>query len=218
MRTRKLWTAEQDDYLRANYERADVFASAIAETLGRSASSVHNRAALLGLHKPHEFRSIAGKIGTQSEAAKAHRFKKGGIPANKGKRMSPEMYARCAGTMFKKGNQPVNHREVGSERINVDGYVEIKVAEPNKWRLKHRVVWEQYNGAIPAGMNIQFKNGDSKDVRIENLYIISRAEQMRTENSMIARYPQELVDVIRMRGSVKRSITMYNKKNSKSNE
>ena len=48
-------------------------------------------------------------------------------------------------TMFKKGNKPLNHREVGSERINVDGYVEIKVAEPATWKLKQRVVYEEYH-------------------------------------------------------------------------
>ena len=29
--------------------------------------------------------------------------------------------------MFKKGNVPANHRPIGSERITVDGFVEIKV-------------------------------------------------------------------------------------------
>lgn len=214
----RLWTDAELDVVREKYPLPETTAREIGELIGRSAGQVHQAAARLGIKKPEIFRSLAGKKGTQSEAAKAHRFTKGHVPQNKGKKMSPEVYAKAAPTMFKKGSTPVNHREVGSERVNVDGYVEIKVAEPNKWRPKHRVLWEQVNGEIPAGMNVQFKNGDSKDVRIENLYIISRAEQMRTENSMIARYPQELVDVIRMRGSVKRSITMYNKKNSKSNE
>ena len=45
--------------------------------------------------------------------------------------------------MFAKGNVPPNHRPVGSERISKDGYIEVKVAEPNKWRLKQRVVYEE---------------------------------------------------------------------------
>ena len=142
----------------------------------------------------------------------AHRFSKGHIPDNKGKRMSPEVYAQVQRTMFKKGHRPHNHRAVGSERINVDGYIEVKVAEPNRWRVKHRIIWEQVNGAIPKGFNVQFKNHNPLDCRIENLYLISKAEQMRTENSYIARYPKELQDVIRLKGAINRQIHKAEKK------
>ena len=40
-------------------------------------------------------------------------FEPGHIPANKGKKMSAEVYAKAAPTMFKKGNVPANHMEVG---------------------------------------------------------------------------------------------------------
>lgn len=114
--------------------------------------------------------------------------------------------------MFKKGNVPHNHREVGSERINVDGYIEVKVAEPGKWMVKHRIIWEQHNGPIPPGYNVQFKNHNPLDCRIDNLYLISKSEQMRTENSLIARYPKELQDVIRLKGAVNRQIHLRERK------
>ena len=64
-------------------------------------------------------------------------FEKGCIPPNKGKKLSPEQYEKCKATMFKKGNIPQNHRPVGSERVAKDGYMQIKVAEPNKWQQKN---------------------------------------------------------------------------------
>lgn len=74
-------------------------------------------------------------------------FKKGNIPHNKGKRqndyMSIESIEKTKATRFKKGNIPANHRDVGSERINKDGYIEIKIKEPNKWQLKHRYFYEK---------------------------------------------------------------------------
>lgn len=105
-------------------------------------------------------------------------FKKGSVPFNKGKKMSPEQYEKCKGTMFKKGQVSKNKRPVGSERINVDGYVEIKTEEPNKWELKHRYVWEQVNGKVPNGYILIFRDNDKSNIDIDNLILISRAEHV----------------------------------------
>lgn len=191
------------------------FASEIAQLLGRKKSGIYTQARLMGLKAPREKVVRAGKLSSQHPNVKASQFKKGSTPANKGKKMSPEVYAKCARTMFKKGRPSINQRPVGAERVNVDGYVEVKVAEPNKWRLKHRVVWEETHGPIPPGHNIQFRNGNSQDLRLENLYMISRAEQCAKENSFHARYPEELRAVIRLKGAIKRQITEYKKKRKK---
>lgn len=103
-------------------------------------------------------------------------FEKGHIPANKGQKMSPEVYEKIKRTMFKKGDMPVNHRPVGSERITRDGYIEVKVAEPNKWKLKHRCVWENENGKIPNGHAILFLDGNKLNVDISNMKLVKRSE------------------------------------------
>lgn len=110
------------------------------------------------------------------------RFKKGNVPPNKGKKMSAEQYAKASRTMFKKGNISHNYRPVGSERVNVDGYIEIKVADPNKWKLKHRVVWEESNGKIPAGMNLVFRDNNPLNTKLDNLMLVTRAENLEMNN------------------------------------
>lgn len=101
-------------------------------------------------------------------------FKKGNVPFNKG------LKGQCAPGSekgwFKKGQTPKNHRQVGSERISKDGYVEIKVAEPNKWKLKHRVIWEQHNGSVPRNYVVIFLDGNKLNIDISNLALISRSE------------------------------------------
>ena len=210
---KRKWTKEEINILLRDYQDPNIFTADIAKRLDRTLSQVYNKARTMGLKAPLERIRLAGKLGTNHPNAVAHRFKKGSVPPNKGKKMSPEVYEKLEETMFKKGNSPVNHREVGSARINVDGYIEIKVAEPNVWRLKHRIIWEQHNGVIPAGYNVQFKNRNTQDCRIENLYIISKAEQMRTENSLVARYPKEVQEVIRLKGVVNRVIHKREKDN-----
>lgn len=205
MQKRK-WTQQEEKTLIQLYGDPKVFAKDIAKMLGRTLPQVYNKARKMGLNAPMERIRMAGTIGMQHPKSIATRFSKGHIPPNKGKKMSPEVYEKVKETMFKKGNSPVNHRKVGSERINVAGYIEIKVAEPNRWKLKHRIIWEQVNGEIPKGYNVQFKNHNPQDCRIENLYLICRADQMRTENSLMAKYPKEMQEVIRLKGVVNRII------------
>ena len=104
------------------------------------------------------------------------RFVKGQESHNKGVKMSKEVYEKAKHTMFTKGHVPHNHKPVGSERVNVDGYIEVKVEEPRKWRLKHNVVWEQHNGKIPKGSVVIFLDGNKLNVSIENLKLIKRSE------------------------------------------
>lgn len=104
------------------------------------------------------------------------KFRKGQTPHNKGKKMPKEVYEKVKHTMFAKGNVPPNHRPVGSERISKDGYIEVKVAEPNKWRLKQRVVYEEAKGKIPESCPIIFLDGNKRNFDIDNLRCITRSE------------------------------------------
>ncbi|MDR0878966.1 MAG: HNH endonuclease [Treponema sp.] len=79
-------------------------------------------------------------------------------------------------TEFKKGNKPFNYMPEGSERINTEGYVDIKIAEPNKWKAKHRSIWEKANGPVPKGSVIIFGDGNKMNLTLDNLVVVSRAE------------------------------------------
>ena len=201
---RKIWTQEEVEILVQMYP--ELFAQEIAERLGRSERSVHSKANSLGLKSNKEKYVKAGLKGCTSEKAIATRYQKGHASANKGQKISPELYERLKPTMFKKGSIPHNKKPIGTEVINDDGYIMVKVANPDKWQLKHRIVWEQVHGEIPEGYNIQFKNHNRQDCRIENLYLISKAEQMGKENSFWAKYPREIQEVIHLKGVVNRVI------------
>lgn len=102
------------------------------------------------------------------------KFPKGNVPVNKGQK--GVIYEGCKNTWFRKGNTPINHRPVGSERITVDGYTEVKVDEPNKWRLKQQIVWEKHNGPLPKGYVVIFGDKDTSNFDIKNLIVVSRKQ------------------------------------------
>lgn len=102
------------------------------------------------------------------------RLKKGNKPFNKGQKGI--YYPGMEKTWFKKGNVPINHRPVGSERLSKDGYIEIKVKEPRTWRLKHNVIWESFHGLIPKNHVVIFLDQDKTNTDISNLKLITRRE------------------------------------------
>lgn len=115
------------------------------------------------------------------------RFESGHIPANKGKKMSPEQYEKCKATMFRKGNVPANHMEVGEYTHTTDGYLIRKVQEQGTQRERfefvHRKVWEEHNGPIPEGKMVSFLDGDKDNCDIDNLVLIDNKENLELNRS-----------------------------------
>lgn len=109
-------------------------------------------------------------------------FQKEHIPANKGKKwddyLTKEQQDKLKKTMFKKGQRPINYRPVGSERIDIYGYVEVKVKDPNYWRLKHHVIYEEKNGPIPKNCKVIFKDKNRLNLNIDNLALVSNSEEL----------------------------------------
>ena len=131
----------------------------------------------------------------------ATQFKKGHVTWNKGMKG-----ARFGGeaTQFKKGNRPHNYKPVGTELVNTDGYVVVKIAEPRKWRQKHILIWEAANGPVPKGHCLMFADSNPLNVTLDNLILITRAElavmnkfRLITEDAELNRIGITLAKVIR---------------------
>lgn len=203
------WTDEKDKKLRELYP--NISNKEIAGILGCTTNAINGRAFKLGLKKSPVF--LKNLVKTNFLIAGApYRFKKGSVPPNKG----TKGVSKPNSGSFKKGIKAHNKRPIGSERINIYGYIEIKIKEPKKWNLKHRVVWEKHYGSIPKNYNVQFINGNKQDVRIENLRLVSYEENMR-ENS-IYNYPPDLVKVMKLNGQLKRQINKLSSKEQKEYE
>jgi len=69
-------------------------------------------------------------------------------------------------------------REVGAGYLAVGLIVRGHPRGPAT-RYVHRVVWEAFNDVIPREMEINHLNGNKHDCRLENLQLVTHAENMR---------------------------------------
>lgn len=102
-------------------------------------------------------------------------FVRGIVPWNKdvkGLHLSPD-------TEFKKGQTSITHLPIGSVRIRHSRHnghrAFVKIAEPNVWRLRCRVVWEEHYGPLPRGLLIHHIDRNTLNDEVQNLAGINRA-------------------------------------------
>ncbi|MCM1190538.1 MAG: HNH endonuclease [bacterium] len=149
----------------------------------------------------------------------SHRFEKGCIPANKGKTwdefMSPEGQTAARKHLFKPGHAPHNSGlPVGTVRLRYEGSAKAsywqKVGQPDVWRPKHIVEWEEHNGPVPEGYIITFADGNTLNWSVDNLILETRAQRAVKNASHIHGYDREsaqaanLIADLKMAGRRKR--------------
>ena len=211
---RKLWTAQEYEILQRMYP--DCKTETLALMLGRKASIISQKAALLGIKKSEGYMKspLSGRISKANDIGLSTRFTNLSPGWNKGLKqkdyMSPEMIEKTAKTRFKKGQDPHNAVAIGHERISRDGYLEVKIqhlkgtGKNNNFVTKHRLLWVEHFGEIPIGMNVEFLDGDKMNIVIENLVLRTRKENLlkntMCDSSIVKRFlgvkKQEFVEKI----------------------
>lgn len=77
---------------------------------------------------------------------------------------------------FKKGHIPATKKPIGYERTHPDGFTWVKVAEPDVFKQKHRVIYEQHYGPIPKDCCVIFADGNRSNFDLNNLILVTRTE------------------------------------------
>lgn len=112
-------------------------------------------------------------------ASKGTEYRPGHVPWTKGKK------GLVCGvrTRFKPGHRPKNYMPVGTVAKNTDGYWRVKMADPNVWAFKHRLLWEEAHGPIPDDMVVMFLDGNKDNCTLDNLAMVKRSIHCRINNN-----------------------------------
>lgn len=204
--TGRYWTPEQDAQLIAlhpNHRNGD-----IAKIMGITQDRVESRATHLGLKKDIELLREIGRINTQHPNAIAARIKPGNVPHNKGIK-GWRAGGRSTETQFKPGQKPINTwKPIGHERIVDGGYLQRKMTDTGDTRRDyvcvHHLIWIAANGPIPRGHIVVFRNGDKTDIRLENLELITKQENMKRNS--VHNWPKEILKVQQMKNGLMRRV------------
>ena len=209
--TKNIWSQDELEYLKSAY--SDTSSKDIAEKLGKKISSVYNKAYEFGLSKSDLYKKTIFKDVCMKACQKntSTRWKKGHQPINKGMRwdeyMSIEAQEIAKQTTFKSGHLPHNTKANGEISIRIDKrglknqFIRVSLA---KWIPLSHYNWIQANGPIPKGHCIIFKDKNTMNANLDNLELISQADNCRRNSIM--RFPPELRSTIKALGKLKKTI------------
>jgi hypothetical protein len=209
------WTDEQLDMLRQLYPKFKT--EDVATMIGHSLYSVYGKANALGLAKTPEYLAspVACRLRRGEHVGQAFQFLKGHQPWNKGKK---GVMTGGEQTRFKPGQQPHNTLPIGSLKYDKSGVLLQKISDAKgnnsvRWRGVHELVWVAANGPLPPKHIVVFKPGMRTNVfekiTIDKVECISLAENMK--RNTVHNMPRELVDLVRLRAVLTRSINRKEK-------
>lgn len=212
----KPWTQAEIELLRWGF--ADSRTADLATALGRSYSTVAQKAAALGLRKSAAYLGSPAAWRLDGVIGAATRFRPGQESWNKGCPGSSGHHPNSRATQYRAGNISGRAAQlvqpIGALRINADGILDRKVADTPgpqtlRWHPVHRLVWEAAHGPVPAGHVVAFRAGckttDVERITLGSLELITRVELMR-RNTLHANYPPELARLVQLRGALARAI------------
>lgn len=133
---------------------------------------------------PSQLANACFRFGAKGRV-RAGDFEAGHVPWNKGLPqdewgMDEAAAARVRSGRFEAGNVPHNRRPIGYERVNKDGFVEVKVsdgrgrASKRNYRVKHAVEYERAHGSVPDGCAVVFADGDRRNFDPGNLVAVPK--------------------------------------------
>lgn len=193
-------TKKQLEQLRELYP--DMATKEMSKIMGIPAKKLHGFAWRNGIKKSKEFFESdgSGRIKKGDTTGRSFRFPKGHKPANKGKKMSTELYDKIKHTFFKKGRKPHNTKSDGylSKRKDTKSgitYIYIRVKE-SVWVPYHRYIWVKHNGPIPDKHVVKFIDGDQLNCSIDNLELIPMKKNMALNS--ILNYTEELRQIMHL--------------------
>lgn len=206
-KNQKPWSSADEGRLLLLYP--DTPMPELIKIFGRPYWSIYSKAYALDLRRSEAYLASehACRLRRENNPGVGSRFKKGNESWNKGVRFVAG--GRSAETRFEPGTMPHNHVPVGTERVTRDGITQRKThddgAPHRRWKSVHMILWEELRGPVPTGHIVVFRDRNTANIHIDNLELITRAENMR--RNTIHRYPPELKETIRQLGRLKKAIS-----------
>lgn len=210
------WTLDELATVQQHY--ADMSTAILADYLGVSVSQLQKKASALRVGKSAAFLASAasGRMGPGHQRGAATRFKPGSVSHNKGVKGVCGVHPNSRKTQFQKGHTLNGELPLGTVKLMSNGYLMRKVAQtgyvPDDWKMESRLVWAAHFGPIPDDHVVHLRDRNPMNVVPENMELLSRGELVRRFG--INALPQELKQVLRLKGALTRKINRHEQQKS----
>ncbi|MCG9780460.1 HNH endonuclease [Photobacterium damselae] len=192
------YSEEMIQFLSDHYPKAPV--TNWLDTFNQTFATNKNKGAITGACKRFGIKS--GRNG---------RFEHGHVSHNKGK--SCPLRGRAKETAFggvRSNPTSDNKKPIGSTRVcSKEGYLIIKVAEPNIWRHAHVVIWENKHGKKPKDHVIRFYDNSPEKIKaptLDNLFMVSRSVHARLTQMKLSDIPMEHKETVILIAKIEQQI------------
>ena len=178
--SRFTYTTEMDQFIRDNYQ---LVSSALANQFNQRFGTSKSSNQLSQARKSRGLKTGRSGCFQKGMAPNSGSFKKGKTPN---------------ATSFQKGRRPHNYIEIGKEIQRGDGYIWVKIADPNVWKQKHIMNWEAQNGELKKGQILWFIDEDRTNCEVDNLELGTLSENVRRNKLRLSSQPAELKETSKL--------------------
>ena len=163
-------TQEEEAFILENYRGTSH--KRMAELLQERSGLKRSKAQVQKFYRHHSLES-----GLDTKFTKGHASWNRGRPMNEW--ASPESIEKIRKGQFRKGHIGDNARllkPIGHRSVRRNGYVWVKIGQPNLWKEEHRLVWEEAYGPLPRRQKLLHIDGNRANNSLDNLILISDEE------------------------------------------
>ncbi len=168
---KRIFTEEIIDFVKSNYK--GLYNYELTDLVNQKFCTHYTDEQIKNLKKRNVLSS--GVFGEHGYFLKGHTI-------NKGRKLTPTEYENAKKGFFKKGHKPKKQVPIGTEIVDKDGYVQVKIDDIqyarhcDNWIFKHKLIYEQHKGPVPEGYAVIFADGDKRNFDLDNLVLVTRAE------------------------------------------
>lgn len=155
------------------------------------------------LYPENDFGALSGHLPGRTSSSIGHRAYVLGV--KKSTRYMRDLGAAHMQAGIERFGRECWEKPLGSLR-HEKTRVLIKLGQPDIWKPLHIHAWELANGPVPGGQLVAARDGNRKNISMENLCLRTLSEHCVWNSPDYRDLPEEIIDIVHLQNELKKEI------------